>query len=147
MSFLFFAAALKIQQQNAYRGNTDTSDNLPQQGSSALNEVPSWQMNGQLAEWREDMNQRHIKRWQWWPVNNFTNTHFSHLFWNIIDLIKYNEINIHIFPMPHRDVTPDSYRVWNYVIGPDFCDCIGTSLIKIQRSKWFPFLLDISQQT
>ena len=40
MSFLFFAAALKIQQQNAYRGNTDTSDNLPQQGSSALNEVP-----------------------------------------------------------------------------------------------------------
>ena len=53
--FFFFVAALKIQQQNAYRGNTDTSDNLPQRlqalwWSSALNELLSCQMNGVLAE-------------------------------------------------------------------------------------------------
>ena len=45
----FFAVALKILQQYAYRGNTDASDNLLQRfqalwWSSALNEVPSWQL-------------------------------------------------------------------------------------------------------
>ena len=44
--FFFFAAALKILQQNASRRNTDTSDNLPQRlqalcWSSDFSEVPS----------------------------------------------------------------------------------------------------------
>ena len=37
-----------------------------------LNEVPSWQMNGVLAEWHGDMNQRHKKHWQQWQFIMFT---------------------------------------------------------------------------
>ena len=76
---IFFAVALTSEQQNAYWGNTDASDNLLQRlqalwWSSALNEVPSWRMNGLLVEWHEDINQRHKKRWQQWGVIMFTNT-------------------------------------------------------------------------
>ena len=61
--FFFFAAGLKIQQQNAYKRNTDTSGSFP-----------SWQINGLLAVWHEDMNQRNKKCWQRWLVIMFTNT-------------------------------------------------------------------------
>ena len=112
--FFFFAAALKIQQQNAYRGNTGTSDNLPQRlqalwWSSALNEVPSWQMNGLLVEWHEDINQRHKKHWQQWPVIMFTNTwpgpFWSHIisFYLCFTHPKYHPCNISkTFPKLYR---------------------------------------------
>ncbi len=40
-------------------------------------------------------------------------------------------IYIHIYPSPDREVTSDSDRVWNHVIGPDFRsrNRIGTSLL------------------
>ena len=59
-------------------------------------------MNGLFAEWHEDMNQRHKKRWQRWPVSMFTNTWpvpcantFLPFVLKRIDLIKNNE-NIYI---------------------------------------------------
>ena len=56
-----------------HMGETLTHHNLWLQAlwwSSALNEVPSWQMNGLLAEWHEDMNQRHVdsSEQSLWPM-------------------------------------------------------------------------------
>ena len=48
------------------------------------------------------------------PIPNpcFVHTHFSHLFWNIIDLIKNSENK---YLIPDWDATSDSDRVWNHV--------------------------------
>ncbi len=52
-------------------------------------------------------------------------------------------IYIHIYPSPDREVTSDSDRVWNHVIGPDFRsrDRIWTSLTKNVFFVFFQSLL------
>ena len=111
--------------------------------SSALNEVPSWQMNGLLAEWHENMNQRHKKPGQRWPVIMFTNTFMNpeelELHFTCIYIHNYNP---YIYPVPDQDVMIPIESTWT---SPDFRSHgrIGTSLVKsLQETEIHPVAYD-----